>query len=835
MLIKSLKKYSLYLVLLALAVFSFLEIREIIKLSNAIPGGKEKSSDLLWIGLIGQIAISLYLIIFSRLRDRIVLLKAAEKVDTVFSEDLNSLTSALTKLSAGDVLTHIEQKIAQFPISGSFEVKRISSALNRLISFTWEAYREYNSITDPPSKRICYVGPNPYRNGRIAAKVMGELINAKGEVAIITGDNTHSGQRLRRKGFQNYMQEKYPDVRIVGYVDTKLNAETALNGTKDLLQKYPRLSGIYITYCGGSSPVAEAVINYNRSKDIKIVTMEMSDDIGKYIQRDVISATVAMDTAGMGYNPAINLFNNLSSGWKPAQAQLFLAENIIKKENLDKFWSASSGIKESEEVLLSRAKPIKKSDKAIKIGVLGIEGDYFWELFKKGVLSAKSVLSNYNVQIDWIIAEGIKKNGKADLSAEVFGPAIDSLITKKYNGILVGVFDKNLVPYINKAVEKGIAVATFDCEPMSFRDIFLSLQNQAVELTKLSNSLRFSSSDAVQFSEDTARGIHEISATLKEESEVIRVAAEKVEHITKSINDIADGAIEQESTSSAMAESIVSIDSSSRTASSNAQLVSDASELSMSVAKEGTKTVKQTLVQIEKIQETASIASQKIDDMKTQSDKIGEIVGTIENIADQTNLLALNAAIEAARAGEYGKGFAVVADEVRNLAEKSTRATKETAVLIYNVQKNITEAGQLMTAVVNQVKEGNKIANLSGESIDKLIQSFNSMVDKISNMLESNKQVSMLSDSLSSSIEQVTKVTKHNLFATEELRKNAEETLEANENIEKISSENTQTIEQIAQMTESTSQHAKKVGDIAQDLYLITGEIKSSLAAFRIH
>ncbi|MBA4317935.1 MAG: hypothetical protein C0412_05995, partial [Flavobacterium sp.] len=606
MLIKTIKKYSLYIILLILAICSYLEINEIIKLSNSIPGGKEKTGDLLWIGLIGQIAISLYLIIFSRLRDRILLLKAAEKVETVFSDDLNSLTSALTKLSAGDVLTHIEQKTSSFQSSGSYEVKKMSSALNKLIGYTWEAYREYNSITDAPSKRICYVGPSPYRNGRIAAKVMGELINSEGEVAIITGNNNHSGQRLRRKGFQNYIHERFPKVKIVGYVDTKLNAESAFNGAKDFLQKHPRLSGIYVTYCSGSGPVAEAVMNCSGNGDVKIVTMEMSDDIGKYIQKNVISATVAMDTAGMGYNPVMHIYNNLSTGWKPAQAQLFLEESIIKKDNIDKFWSSSKGIKESDEVLKSRAKANKKSDKAIKIGVLGVEGDFFWELFKKGVLSAKSVLSSNNVQVDWIIADGIMKDGRANLSAEVFGPAIDKLIEKKYNGILVGVFDKNLVPYINKAVEKGIAVATFDCEPMSFRDIFLSLQNQAVELTKLSNSLRFSSSDAVQFSEDTARSIHEISSTLREESEVIRVAASKVEHITKSINDIAEGAIEQESTSSSMAESILNIDSSSRTASTNAQLVSDASALSMTVAKEGTKTVKQTLAQIEKIQETAS-------------------------------------------------------------------------------------------------------------------------------------------------------------------------------------------------------------------------------------
>ncbi|MFM2281388.1 MAG: hypothetical protein RLZZ444_3619 [Pseudomonadota bacterium] len=90
--------------------------------------------------------------------------------------------------------------------------------------------------------------------------------------------------------------------------------------------------------------------------------------------------------------------------------------------------------------------------------------------------------------------------------------------------------------------------------------------------------------------------------------------------------------------------------------------------------------------------QVASEAISAMSGIEQSAEKIGQIIGTIDEIAFQTNLLALNAGIEAARAGDAGKGFAVVAQEVRALAQRSAEAAREIKGLVSETKVQV-EAG----------------------------------------------------------------------------------------------------------------------------------------------
>jgi ribose transport system substrate-binding protein len=97
-------------------------------------------------------------------------------------------------------------------------------------------------------------------------------------------------------------------------------------------------------------------------------------------------------------------------------------------------------------------------DRPLKIAILGLENNPFWVPVKQGALDAAETLAEYNTQVDWIVPPGDKH------TADVFGQGIENALVQEYDAIATIAGDSGIVPFINKAVDRGIPVATFNVE-----------------------------------------------------------------------------------------------------------------------------------------------------------------------------------------------------------------------------------------------------------------------------------------------------------------------------------------------------------------------------------
>jgi methyl-accepting chemotaxis protein len=175
-------------------------------------------------------------------------------------------------------------------------------------------------------------------------------------------------------------------------------------------------------------------------------------------------------------------------------------------------------------------------------------------------------------------------------------------------------------------------------------------------------------------------------------------------------------------------------------------------------ATRGGMVVQETIKGMARIADSVKQSAKTVVNLGARSEQIGQIVGTIEDIADQTNLLALNAAIEAARAGEQGRGFAVVADEVRRLAERTTKATKEISDMIKNIQNETKEAVRVMNEGVGEVEKGAASSEKSGQALEEILEQIDELTMQINQIATAAEEQTATTNEIATNVNRMTSV-----------------------------------------------------------------------------
>ena len=277
-----------------------------------------------------------------------------------------------------------------------------------------------------------------------------------------------------------------------------------------------------------------------------------------------------------------------------------------------------------------------------------------------------------------------------------------------------------------------------------------------------------------------------LSMTLSKVNESIQTTVSATNEISASTEQMATGAHEQSTQSSEIASAIEQMTKTIMETSKNASDASDASRKAKEIATEGGLRVNQTIKGMNEIVNVVKESSQKVKQLGTSSDQIGEIILVIDDIADQTNLLALNAAIEAARAGDQGRGFAVVADEVRRLAERTTNATKEIADMIKQIQKDTELAVKSMDEGSLKAEDGKLLADKAGEALREIISGSDNVVDLVSQVAAASEEQSSAAEQISKNIENISSVINESSIGTQQIAKTAEDLTQLTYNLEKL-------------------------------------------------
>jgi methyl-accepting chemotaxis protein len=217
-----------------------------------------------------------------------------------------------------------------------------------------------------------------------------------------------------------------------------------------------------------------------------------------------------------------------------------------------------------------------------------------------------------------------------------------------------------------------------------------------------------------------------------------------------------------------------------------AKFVSNQAQNAAEVAKGGKQSVNQTIEGMNGIRAQMGEIAESILSLTAQSQAIGEIIASVDDLAAQSKLLAVNAAIEAAKAGEEGKGFSVVAQEVKSLAEQSKQATGQVRSILSDIQKATSRAVLSTEQGSKAVEAGVRQSSSAGESIAALADSIAEAAQAASQIAATSGQQFAGMEQVALAMESIKSASAQTLSSTKQVENAAQQLNELGQKLQQL-------------------------------------------------
>lgn len=238
-----------------------------------------------------------------------------------------------------------QEELKYIDIATISKVDGLITHVSNKVSFTDYIDEAYNNkipvITfendDSESKRNAFVGTNNFIIGREAGKLLVESTGGKANIAVISNndlDQSSIENNLKMNGFMSILKE-YPQMKIIKTYLSQMGTLSAEEITQSIIDSGNEINAIFTSSAADTLGTAQFIVDRNKVGNIILVGYGSSEEILRYIDREIVYGTVASDPYKMGYE-SLKALVDIKAG-KSVPTFIDTEVKVITKKNLDTF------------------------------------------------------------------------------------------------------------------------------------------------------------------------------------------------------------------------------------------------------------------------------------------------------------------------------------------------------------------------------------------------------------------------------------------------------------------------------------------------------------------
>ncbi|MDR1562537.1 MAG: LacI family DNA-binding transcriptional regulator [Dysgonamonadaceae bacterium] len=184
------------------------------------------------------------------------------------------------------------------------------------------------------SGRLCFVGMDLIKEGRIGAELMSKILPAKGRTLIVCGNLEFYAHKSRVQGFCDRFQELGRQPNTYTVVETNNEHETTRQRVSEYLAGKEDIKGIYMANESVAGCV-EAIKQSHIAKKIPLVCHDASSSHIDFLREGIVDFVIEQNMYRQGLEPLKMIADLLIEGKRPEKDIDYSRIHIVCAENID--------------------------------------------------------------------------------------------------------------------------------------------------------------------------------------------------------------------------------------------------------------------------------------------------------------------------------------------------------------------------------------------------------------------------------------------------------------------------------------------------------------------